>query len=30
LAYKKSDTKKVLDFEIKLKNLKKEVLLNPS
>jgi predicted transcriptional regulator of viral defense system len=30
LAYKKSDTKKILDFEIKLKNLKKEILLNPS
>jgi predicted transcriptional regulator of viral defense system len=30
LAYKKSDVRKVLDFEIKLKNLKKEILLNPS
>ncbi len=30
LAYKKTDTKKILDFEIKLKTLKKEILLNPS
>lgn len=30
LAYQKSDTKKILDFEIKLKNLKKEILLNPN
>ena len=29
LAYKKSDTKKILDFEIILKNIKKEILLNP-
>jgi len=30
LAYQKSDTKKVLDFEIRLKHLKREILLNPS
>lgn len=30
LAYKKTDTKKILDFEIKLKCLKKDILLNPS
>jgi len=30
LAYKKTDTKKILDFEIKLKTLKKEILFNPS
>lgn len=30
LAYKKSDTKNILDFDIKLKNIKKETLLNPS
>lgn len=30
LAYKKSDTKKILDFNIRLKNLKKSILLNPS
>jgi len=29
LAYKKTDSKKILDFEIKLKTLKKEILLNP-
>jgi hypothetical protein len=29
LAYKKTDEKKILDFSIKLKSLKKEILLNP-
>ncbi len=29
LAYKKTDIKKILDFEIKLKFLKKEILFNP-
>lgn len=29
LAYKKTDSKQILDFEIKLKTLKKEILLNP-
>lgn len=30
LAYQKTDTKNIIDFEIKLKSLKKEILLNPS
>ncbi|MDP2395974.1 MAG: hypothetical protein Q8M44_03685, partial [bacterium] len=30
LAYMKSDSRKILDFEIKLKTLKNEILLNPS
>lgn len=30
LAYKKSDTKQILDFEIKLKSLKDDILMNPS
>ncbi len=30
LAYKKSDTRKILDFDIKLKCLKKNILLNPT
>ncbi len=29
LAYKKTDEKQILDFSIKLKNLKKTILLNP-
>jgi hypothetical protein len=30
LAYKKTEDKKLLDFEVKLHTLKKEILLNPS
>lgn len=30
LAYKKSDTRKILDFDIKLKCVKKDILLNPT
>ncbi|MDD3645913.1 MAG: hypothetical protein PHH06_00735 [Candidatus Gracilibacteria bacterium] len=30
LAYKKSDIKKIADFDIKLKCLKKDILLNPT